>query len=502
MSDHRPSTSRSSHYLVEFNSPDFDTRILRDFLIRKLGASSFRITESADSWFRTPPQVLSGGPGTGQNVSSLSGLKHNIFLLLGNGKAWRMKEIDKHLGGRRSASAIRGLITAGFIRKLQHGIYARYDFPNPEPAGPLHSKAAGPKNEKVLDLLSKPRSGVELRQLLGVTRQAVDQKVKRMMRDGLVDRIDLPSEGGQYLYVRKGASMSAAILSRTPPLKAGAIQLLSTLPLEGVVKFATICETAGLDHRIARRHLATLTNAGYALTVNFGQTIFVSLTPAGLTAPDYNALAVKAPVSNFVKDIGCERLNVLQILYVLGEAKSIEITFVTGYNRGPARTSFGTGNLIARLRELGLVETTMQVKKELQKPHPNYRLTRAGQALVAVINKQHPYPKIAGDLRVIIHQEYESHLAKLKELQRPKNSRGIPYTDCLGLRQREIIGIVRQKGPVTAFQIHAQMVDKYRNKRSINLALQNLAQNGHIVESQEYKKRRKPKNAKFWAVVP
>ena len=134
-----------------------------------------------------------------QILSKVDGIRRRIVELLADGRAWKVNAVVQTLGSEADRAqvmaAIRYLVSKNVLSRASHGLYRLHGHTSPieevRPARKIagvHGAASGIR--QVLELLNTPKTLPQLRDALNVSRQAVDQKLKRLMEDGLVRRTD------------------------------------------------------------------------------------------------------------------------------------------------------------------------------------------------------------------------------------------------------------------------------------------------------------------------
>jgi hypothetical protein len=186
-------------YRIEFATKLIDESRLRDVLEREFALSGIGIVreELADH------QQTSSRPRLPRNE-----LEAAILECLSDKKPWRRKAILAKLlplaSGSKIHLALVGMARSGLINKPRHGVFTSRDAPVPDAADiPELIKAGGsPSHSKALAFLSESRSAPALREVLGVSRQRVDQLLKSLMKRGIVRRFEVAGERGAFAYVR------------------------------------------------------------------------------------------------------------------------------------------------------------------------------------------------------------------------------------------------------------------------------------------------------------
>jgi len=242
-------------------------------------------------------------------------------------------------------------------------------------------------SSRLLSLLTKPRTTLELRKLSHTSPQNVDQQLKRLMRRTIVQRFEIFGEAARYVYVRSDSHSMNSAQTREPKLRPVDATVLSTLQTDVASPVHRIAQIVGRDlsvttHsvlRLAKLRLVTLTRAGRLRVAR--------ITRTGLDHSQYDRAAAKAAPYDARLAIGEESIKALLVINALGRARSREITLVTGlrkYREGGT----GTANLIQWLTEKGYVSSTSG-RPGSQRYH---QLTASGREHAAFFLTRIPFP--------------------------------------------------------------------------------------------------------------
>jgi DNA-binding MarR family transcriptional regulator len=220
------------------------------------------------------------------------------------------------------------MVQSGAIRKVRHGVFISVNAPYAaEHEIPELQKSGGQSSSKVLALLTEPKSGPVLRDTLHVSRQRVEQILKRLVNRGDVRRFEVAGERGAFVYVRADCFRKDMLLSRVPDLHESRARILSALPP------VTLCRTSDIRlitqiHSVPlQEYLDQLSAMGFVVSFKLGQKRYVGITPRGLQHPQRSWNATKASAANIVKDFGETRVRLILMLQALGQARTIDLTF-------------------------------------------------------------------------------------------------------------------------------------------------------------------------------
>jgi hypothetical protein len=416
-------------YTLHFSSRILDERRMRMVLERSFGARDIR-------WEHTPlaaelnPRPLD--PNWRPNPGTLAA---RVFDLLQDGKARRLVEIVAATENKSVASTIVKLVTIGAVVKIARGCYARAGSQPGET--PIPARRLGSALQRVYDLLVTPKTAVELREILLVSRQAVDQHLKRLIRRELVRRVPAIGDVGQHVYLRTGDRVALALRERTVKLGGNAARLLSTLPPDAPVRLVDL----------------------------------IGRGPSSMTLRE-------------TMDFDQPSLEILLTIYALGAARSIDLTLCTGIGRYRKGKGAGMGNYVQRLEDVGF----LGIVNSAADGHPQYCLTKAGLAYVNTLRGLVKFPQ-ATKLRQRLGAARAKYRGEQSARSLSAGSRGP------GRRLVSIVTLLRQRGPLPTTEINALLPEPYPNPKSINLAMQMLCDRGEVIV-----KDRAPGRAIMWSV--
>jgi hypothetical protein len=208
-----------------------------------------------------------------------------ILGILQDGKPRRAAELFETLGRRRGVrSAAAYLAKIGAIDRVRHGVYIK--------AGAIAGEI--PKREKigrgllrVYKCLETPRTLLELRMILGVTRQAVHKALMRLMEARKVKRA--LNRRGEYAYAQVGRRFDAALAGGAPVLRGAAVSILALLPANGEARPANVIG----DSRRFRRALRRLQVLGLVASSGTNPSRRIRLTKRGREHPQYKLGATR-----------------------------------------------------------------------------------------------------------------------------------------------------------------------------------------------------------------
>jgi hypothetical protein len=409
---------------------------------------------------------------------TLSPLGSRIMALLADGKPWRGKHIIERTANGLKPSTVRDqlgvLLGKGRISKPRLGVWILAGMPDPPISAipPLRTELAdSPKDRKVLARLSQPTAALPLVGELGVSRQRVDQILKKLLERGKVKRFPEPGAGHQWLWIRSDIDAANFLLNHVPKLPEGCKKTLNCLEPDAFHWVGHIAHAAGRTLATTRRQTCQMETLGLVATIRLGQKVYVSITPRGLDHPARSGLGPKAAISDLSKSFGGTRVAILETLAVLGEAKTIEITAaMVGIDR--PGTDMMSGQYVARLLATEFAEPCPG------DPHvrSSYRLTEAGRFAAALIARHRPPPGKA-QVEERIAAFWAQRTSRLREVGLRRNPRG---DSMAGSPAQQAILDILAEGPRSTRALQEIMGVRLRNKRSIHLMLAILERRGAV----------------------
>ncbi|MGO4704244.1 hypothetical protein AB4072_00505 [Microvirga sp. 2MCAF38] len=435
------------HYKIEFEASALDEVALRDALENGFGLLSVMIARE--------PAVQNTIPKTG----SRDGFEVQVLEMLADQKPRRLKSLLQNSKDAADKSrihrAVSRLEARGLINKVRHGVYVIAGAPQPsENEMPdLTRWYERPTHAGLLELLSTPKAAPELREQLGVSRQRIEQILRKLIVQKLVIRREVLGERGQHVYLRADVEDRETLLTRSPLLSDARARLLSSLPPETICRGRDLSEVTRIAH--SGGLLDQLSAQGLIMTFKLGLHRYAGLTPRGLNHPQYDEAARKALAADLVHDFGPTRTKFLQALSVLGEVYTRDVTYALPPDIFQG-VQYSSGQMIQRLERSGLIE---KGKRKAGK-HGTYKLTAKGRFTVAVLNKTNQVPTLV---------EIKENIERRREANKKHLRRNVGSP-----RQASIVEALKLQGPLSSMAIVEHMNLQFKNRRSVNLALQVL----------------------------
>lgn len=449
-------------YQLEIVAEALNEARLRDLLQQRFGISDIVIR-------RSPVAAIAGSP---SHIQKLKPGATALLRLLADGKPHRRKALIAKLkaeGMTIQPSLFGALEDRRLIRKVQHGVYAAADAPpvNDDDVPPPDWSVPRATEEKALELLRSPCTPYELRIQLGVTRQRVEQLLQRLESRGLVKRREVVGDRSRHVYALADVLSAAAIVNRQPVLTDGKAALLSILAPDQVHSLGGLAEALGRNIAGLSRQTRDLEALGLLSSIKLGNHTYIAITPRGLRHGQYQSVSEKAQAADLIDGFGPIRCGVLQTLQVAGRLRTRELTYSLPRNIFEGQSQ-STGQIIQRLRQEGLIEPA-EVK-----PGENiaYQLTPIGGVAARFIGATIPPPT--------------------PELIKERiGARRREYADCMRQKhhghalkpsepQGAILAALSTEEPLTAAEITDRMKVRFKNDKSIHLALRLMHQRGWV----------------------
>jgi DNA-binding MarR family transcriptional regulator len=134
-------------------------------------------------------------------------------------------------------AALVELLADGAIFRVRHGVFGLTGAPQvQELAAKLRPRRElGPRQQLVFDALAEPKTARELKDLSGVSRQAIDQLLKKLLKQKLVQRFSTDGESTEWYYVQATKRRADVSLLREPTLSPIQAKILNLMPPAGPV---------------------------------------------------------------------------------------------------------------------------------------------------------------------------------------------------------------------------------------------------------------------------
>lgn len=463
-------------HTIEFRARLLDRKRLNEVLERNFGARQIKVRSVAT---KRDLKAIAPHPNWTPKPGSVGA---RILALLSDGAVHARVEILRLVPDKSCVGTITRLRDLGAIVSPAWGYYAKaganisgFERPAFDP------ERLGPAMRRMLDELEQPKSAVELKDILGGTRQAIEQKLKKLRQMKLIRRIDALGERGRHVYLKADARADQILLGRPPVLRDTAARLLSLIPPEASSSLADVIGTGNLATS-QRNIMRSLVRQGLIEWSGTRNKRVVRLTNLGREHPQYDPAAPKAPPLRETL-VSTDSLRLLLAIHALGEARSIDLTLALNLGRRRKRGG-GTGQLIQRLEETGFVEAIGKPAGSKRGRHLPYRLTPAGVSYVTTVRGEIEFPDDA-TLRATLERERALYV------EEQKHRAPAPGFQVDNRRYLAILDALRDHGPLATTAINSRLPDPYTDPRSINLAMRTLLDRGQVVVLQDHDRRTK-----------
>jgi predicted transcriptional regulator len=251
----------------------------------------------------------------------------------------------------------------------------------------------------ILGLLDGPKTTSELREKLGLSRQAIHQKLKRLTRQGVVRRVTISGEVARHAYLPAAGASAATLATRFADLRLTDARLLSALRSDAECAAPDVARIVARGSSVEHKQVARLAKIGLITFTHVGRVRVLRITKRGIEHPQYKTNAPKAPPHDPTRRSSRRTIRIMILLHALGQARTVDLTLLTRF-RKPAAGHAGTAHVIHRLKKTGYVEEVPHTYQS----QPPYRLTSGGRKRVASLIRHVPVPDPA-DLRRRLCQE-------------------------------------------------------------------------------------------------
>lgn len=327
----------------------------------------------------------------------------------------------------------------------------------------------------IMELLANWTFAPVLVRQTGVSRQRVNQILHQFNREGKVHRVLQTGASRRYLWIRADLARSPSVPRYSKPMLRSQTTVLNCLSADALYTPAQIARHLGRDYAGVATALEDLTAMRLVAAFNVGGLKFVSLTPSGLAHPEREVAARKLPSDYAVDGKGWRRMAFIELLSVLGEARTLDLTAALQSEAWIAQRNL-SGSMIQAMMSCGLIEAGDRVPGR----HSRYRLTEAGRRAAAAMAAIRPPP-----LREHIEARLAAYRAKRAAIAREHAVRGtrrvVPGGPA-GARTRAEAYILRalEAGPLPTNELNPYSSGLARHPRSIHLMLQRLRDRGSI----------------------
>jgi len=201
------SQSGGGRYRIEVEAKDLDILRLRAFLHDQFGARVLRLvrTDAAAKHGRDLEEADDDEAAYRHRRS----LSEAVFDLLGDGQAHRMRDMNAALG-RDCSYAIKKMLREAAVFRAGRGRYMRSDFRRPKPSDPNYRAELEADKRRILDLLDRPMTERELRDILRTSSQDLAHKLRVLQEEEAIERLPVTDRDSPFLYLKRSRPLPAA----------------------------------------------------------------------------------------------------------------------------------------------------------------------------------------------------------------------------------------------------------------------------------------------------
>jgi len=288
-----------------------------------------------------------------------------------------------------------------------------------------------------------------------------------------------------YLWFRADVSATSILRSYRKPMLQGTARVLSCLNADSLYSMAQIAGHLEMPYHSVAARIAQLTKIGLVTAIKRRRPKLVSITASGLAHPERDVAASKAPASDATHNLGKQRVEFIETLAVLGEARTIDVTAALLTEWWEPRQAL-SGQMMHLLLQTGVVERIDGTSGRQSR----YRLTDAGKRTAAWIARTRP-PPVREHLESKISAFSARRAAMFRENSRKHTQASVP-TASEGAQSPAQARILRalEDGPLTTTELGLHVPDLTRHPWTIHVILKTLAARGDIREAG---RRRRPK---------
>jgi len=439
---------------VEFDCPVVDATRLEQVLRHHFGATEVRVAVRAV----TSDKLLSGPPRWEPNPGTGA---HTMLEIVRERGVVRWRDI-KHV--RNSRAALELLLMDGHLVRVSHGLFRDGSRPLDAEIAvkqrePYFRGQLGTRQQTIYDALAKPATAAELRQREGVSRQAVDQILKKLMKSGLIRRLPTPGESSEWVYAQSGKRTLDVLVDREPKIGSLEKATLRLIPPVGGARRAALVERLGQSTHSALKRLVA---KGLVEKAGTPKRQLIRLTQKGLTHSAYDLEGEHLPGNDVSAALKPEQVRLLLALDALGPARALDISAAAGVRSKRAPSA---GQYLQRLRMSGYIVQ----ERPMPGRAPIYRLTKQGTTAIAAA-------KLAGKA---MSPNKARRAVERDAADRAQQAASRHYSSPGQGRTPEILALL-ESGPLTSREIQDQLSNPFKFYRSVGLAASDLQKRGWV----------------------
>jgi len=193
-------------YRIEVEAKDLDILRLRAFLHDQFGARVLKLVRTGGPDAKT---ATTERPSPTPRPQSRHVLGEAVFELMSDGLPHRMRDINVALG-KDCSYAIKKMLREGTVFRAGRGHYMRSDFRRPKPSDPNYRVELETDKRRILDLLDRPMSERELREILKTSPQDLAHKLEVLEAENAIERIPVTDTDKGHLYLKRSRPLLPA----------------------------------------------------------------------------------------------------------------------------------------------------------------------------------------------------------------------------------------------------------------------------------------------------
>ena len=344
--------------------------------------------------------------------------------------------------------------------------------PLPEPSAddiPRRRAKRGSRatERKLLVLLSRLVSAASLAKELRVSYQRVGQLLKALLEQGNVVRVPEPGASRRWLWLRSDVSAEDCLRHYVPPVPNGQAKVLNALEPEAFHWPGDVVPATGQSTSAVTKQVQQLEAKGLLVNVRLGRKRYIGLTPRGLEHPWRMPSAARSVVADLSKGFGDKLIAFLEILAVLSEARTVDVTAALAGGERPG-TGLLSGQMIASMMKSGLAEPVAGKSGTRM----SYRLTARGKLAAALIALNRTPPT---------REHIEQRTASYRKRPRQRAMRaGGKYGTAAGSPGQQAILDALDAGPLSSMALGPVVSGYVRHPRSVDLMVRSLERRGLV----------------------
>ena len=371
-------------YTLKFRSDWIDDAEIREALA-EIGIFDISVDcESADRESDIGEEISEGD---GEAAGDLSRRRSSLLDLFSKGEVYSFKELSRMVDAKDQRFLRRDLSELVRVSELLRVGSNRFGLNTASNRAGASAavESMSDYDRRVIEFLRSPKTGPEIADYLGVTRQRAQQVLKVLMGRGWIFRGVLPKgrSNSRYIYSSEKDALVDDLRGMKSQHSEDAEAVFNVISTEGYCRLSDVVSATGLDSNKVLIRAEELADSGLVRVEFLKSMKFIGLTDAGRERRD----GVKVdPVQecDLFDEFGEARSRVLQLLNIMGDAASLEMSKACRVLCPDVASSIG--RTCQGLMKDGLIE----IVSATPGGHHVYRITQAGSAMWEVISGYRP----------------------------------------------------------------------------------------------------------------